>query len=180
MRLPRQDLVTPMPARCRDTSGISANASFTSINRKSREGRAGLSLIIQLLLSDALAFRYCADRRSDASPNWDWAGGVTTSVVGMVLSRDPNPYRSHAGIFIGAPANLRWPWLRIDMGSSGAAIVALNEGQLFTSVQPKPARLLPANLGRLKAARATSRLGEGFRMPSGVRKPPKHEPAGLR
>jgi hypothetical protein len=22
--------------------------------------------------------------------------------------------------------------------------------------------------------------GEGFRMPSGVRKPPKHEPAGLR
>src|SRR5260370_41901221 len=31
-----------------------------------------------------------------------------------------------------------------------------------------------------RACPASVRFGEGFRMPSGVRKPPMHEPAGLR
>jgi hypothetical protein len=35
-------------------------------------------------------------------------------------------------------------------------------------------------LWRSPIARLSDRHGEGFRMPSGVGKPPKHEPAGLR
>jgi hypothetical protein len=35
-------------------------------------------------------------------------------------------------------------------------------------------------IGLHNRAAADVRKGEGFRMPLGVRKPPKHEPAGLR
>jgi hypothetical protein len=35
-------------------------------------------------------------------------------------------------------------------------------------------------LSRIEPLRFSDRNGEGFRMPFGVRKPPKHEPAGLR
>jgi hypothetical protein len=77
------------------------------------------------------------------------------------------------------PLNLSRQDARICSTLLSARRPAVGERPLVAFRHPKAAIPLSANSGPSLASGNVS-PGEGFRMPSGVGKPPMHEPAGLR
>jgi MFS family permease len=114
---------------------------------------------------------------------WRWIFYVNLPVGGARAGARPGRHCGSFALLAVVERRAAQPILSPELfGNSvfvaAAAVIALATMALFAAVVFLPLMLRPVR--RSHAGWLDDQDGEGFRMPFGVRKPPKHEPAELR